>query len=170
MRLLLVGLLALGLALPAMADDYSGKSVRVKKDDLKLGRKLVIQGEVVAEQKDLPKPNDKTGKPDAKDDWTGKSVLPKKRQSEIRIGDWEDGKQVYWKAHNLLNCTVREDRDSFLRVHDGRREGWVSKDDFVPAADAPIYWDKAVTANPMDTYALMMRGHGWKDKGEYKMR
>lgn len=167
MRLLLVGLLALGLALPVLADDYSGKTLRLKKDALNLSRKLVIQGEVVAEQKDLPKPNDKTGKPDAKDDWTGKSVLPKKRQSEIRIGDWKDGKQVFWKAHNLLNCTVREDRDGFLRVYDGHREGWVSKADFATAEDAVVFWDKAVKANAKDSYALNMRGACWMEIGEY---
>ena len=54
-----------------------------------------------------------------------------------------------------------------MRVYDGRREGWVSKVDFVTTADGLTYWDKAVKANPMDTYALIMRGLGWQIKGEF---
>ncbi len=99
--------------------------------------------------------------------WFGKTVLPKRHSDSVRIGNWEDGKQVTWKPKNLMNCTVREDRDGFLRVHDGRWEGWVSKDDMLTAEDAPIFFDKAVKANLKDANAWYMRGSAWDSKGEY---
>ena len=62
---------------------------------------------------------------------------------------------------------VRKDNgDGWVRIHDGHREGWVQKEDLVSKEDAPIFWDKAVKANPKDTFALRMRGVGWCEKGE----
>ncbi len=198
-------LLALTLALLAVsglrADDLAGKTVKVKKDGVQLGRQtgtgLIRDGDALSRAKTytvkteddgylelvgqtgflftqdvevvatMPKKDDKAKKPDPKDDWTGKKVLPKKPEKDIQFGDWIDGKQEYFKAHNLMNCVVRQDRNGFLRVYDMRREGWVLKEDFLLPEDAPIYWDKAVKANPKDTYALHMRGVGWYDKKEY---
>ena len=116
----------------------------------------------------LPKDTDESKKPDPKDDWTGKEVLPTKHQSDIPFGDWIDGKPVYFAPHNLMTCVVRDDRDGFLRVYDYRREGWVPKEDFLLPEDAPIYWDKIVKANPKDLNALWMRGIGWQRKKEYE--
>jgi len=169
-------LLALGLALLAVAglraDDLVGKTVKVKKDGVQLGRQtgtgLIREGDALSRAKTytvkteddgyiqlvgqtgflftqdvevvaaLPKKDDKAKKPDPKDDWTGKKVLPKKPKKDIQFGDWIDGKQEYFPAHNLLNCIVRQDRGGFLRVYDMRREGWVLKEDFLLSEDAPI--------------------------------
>ncbi len=201
MRSLLALVLAV-LACPlATADDWTGKTIRVKEDGVKpgptSGNGIVVgdtaldkgkaytvkaddgtrlqldagwifkfQAEVVADFKPFPKPL----QPDEKvktDGWFGKKVLPRRDSDTIRIGTWEDGKQVTWKANNLLNCTVREDRDGYLRVYDGRWEGWVSKDDMVTAEDAPAWWDKEVKANPNSHYGWFMRAASWKDKGEF---
>ena len=153
------------------ADVDTTKTYTVKSDDgtiLELDGGFIFKSEaaVAADVKPFPKPR-KDGEKVDTGGWFGKKLLPKRHTSEIRIGTWEDGKQVTWKPKNLLNCTVREDRDGFLRVYDGRWEGWVSKDDMVTAEDAPIYFDKAVKANPNDANAWSMRGLGWKDKGEY---
>ena len=186
---------------PAFADDWTGKTVRVKEGGLKLGRKfgggLVRDGaaldrgstytvkaddggileldggfvfrsdvEVTADAKPVPKEKAKDTDPAAKKgEWFGKKVLPRRDQSTIRMSDWVDGKEVFWTPHNLLNCTVREDREGFLRVYDMRREGWVPKADMVTAEDAPAWWDKAVKERPNDPYAWQMRGLGWQDKG-----
>ena len=201
MRSLFALSLALLIGTALRADDLVGKTVKVKKDDVRLGTKngtgLIRDGDALTRAKTytvkteddgylelvgqtgflftqdvevvaaLPKKDDKAKKPDPKDDWTGKKVLPKKRTEDIQFGDWIDGKQQYFEAHNLLNCTVRKDRDGFLRVYDLRREGWVLKEDFLLPEDAPIYWDKALKANPKDLHALYMRGLGWSDKKEF---
>jgi len=62
---------------------------------------------------------------------------------------------------------VREDRDGWLRMYDGRREGWARKSDFVLSRDAPAYFTDRIRANPADSFALIMRGQGWLDRGEY---
>src|SRR5262245_48170466 len=100
------------------------------------------------------------------DDWTGKRVLPTRHSSEIQFGDWVNGQKVYWEAYDLLNCRVRADDAGFLRVHDGRREGWVDKDDFVLVEDAAATWAERIKANPNDTFALCMRGIGYNLSGE----
>ena len=103
------------------------KTYTVKSDDgtvLELNGGFIFKFEaaVVAEVKPFPKPL-KDGEKVDTGGWFGKKVLPKRHSDTIRIGNWEDGKQVTWKAKNLLNCTAREDRDGFLRVYDGRWEG-----------------------------------------------
>ena len=114
---------------------------------------------VVADDSKGTKALPKKGDVVEKGGWYGKDVLPKKPLKEIRIGDWVDGKAIYWQPHSLRDNTVREDRGGFLRVHDGRREGWVDKDDFVTLEDASAYFDKLVTANPKDSGIWMMRGY-----------
>lgn len=120
----------------------------------------------IAEDRPIPKPL-KEGEKLKTDGWFGKKVLPKRDPETIRIGDWVDGKQVYWTPHNLFNCTVREDRDGFLRLHDQRREGWVAKEDMVTVEEAPAFFDKLVKEQPNNYYVWQMRGVGWKAKGEY---
>ncbi len=150
-----------------------GKPYMVKSDDgtnleLPGGHIFKFEATLAADEKPFPKVRAKDTDPAAaKGEWFGKKVLPKRDQSTIRMGDDEDGKPVYWTPHNLWNCTVREDRDGYLRLYDDRREGWVLKDDMVTAADAPAWWDKAVKEKPNNVYAWWMRGLSWHDKGEY---
>ena len=203
MRMLLIASLLLALASPAFADDWKGKSVAVKVDGLKLGRKLdgglIRDGDALSSKKSyVVKADDgtflelaggfvfksdvevvagaefpKTFVKDAegekpKDRWAfGTSVLPTKHTDDIQFGDWIDDKQEYFKLSGFLPMYVRKDNgDGWVRIHDSYREGWVQKEDLVTKEDAPIFWDKAVKANPKDTHALQMRGLGWRDKGE----
>ncbi|MGL6076039.1 MAG: tetratricopeptide repeat protein [Fimbriiglobus sp.] len=197
----MVLLMSLVVLTSLQADDWTGKTIKVKENGLKLGRKLGgglvrdgealdssktyrvkasddtyleleggfifrIDAEAVADATPFPKPL-KDGEKVKTDGWFGKKVLPKRSEDTIQIGDWVDGKQETWTPHNLLNSTVREDRGGFLRVYDGRREGWVSKDDMVTAEDAPAYFDKAVKENPNSYHGWDMRGISWYRKGEF---
>ena len=98
--------------------------------------------------------------------WVGESVLPTKPANDIRFGDLVDGKHVYFLFSGLMPFKVRADRDGWLRIHDGHREGWADKADFVLVRDAPAYFHRRVQANPKDTWALSMRGQGWLQIGE----
>jgi len=98
--------------------------------------------------------------------WNGETVMPIKPTKDIQFGDWIDGKQVYYPLSQRVAMTVRDDREGWLRIHDGHREGWVDKADFVLVRDAPAYFDRLVNADPTNTYALHMRGSGWLQKGE----
>ena len=102
-----------------------------------------------------------------KKSWTGESVMHTKRPEKIRFGDQVDGKQVWFVLRDYLPIKVREDRDGWLRIHDGHIEGWADKDDFILVNDAPAYFHHRVQADPKDAWALSMRGVGWYEKGEY---
>jgi tetratricopeptide (TPR) repeat protein len=152
-----------------------GRSYVVKSDDgsflelvgqagfiFKLEAEVVAGGEVV--KKDAP-----AAKVNEKNLWPADTkVLPKKRPGEIRFGDRDrTGKEVFFELSGIMPMLVRKDPgDGWIRIHDGHREGWVRKDDLVTREDAPAYWDKAVKANPKDTWALYMRGNGWWQQGE----
>ena len=60
-----------------------------------------------------------------------------KPAKEIEFGDRLDDEQVYFPFSGILPIEVREDRDGWLRIHDGHNEGWADKDDFILATDAP---------------------------------
>ena len=148
------------------------KSYVVKSDDgtlLELADGYIFKFEAeLGKEPDLPKAKAKdTDAAKDKGEWFGKKVLPKRSESTIQIGDYEDDKPVYWTPHNLMNCTVREDKGGFLRLYDDRREGWVKKEDMVTAEDAPAWWDQEVKKNPNSYYGWHMRGVSWKDKKEY---
>jgi predicted Zn-dependent protease len=106
------------------------------------------------------------GEATAQESWVGQSVLYTKPSKEIKFGDVVQGKQVYYPISKIAKMLVQEDREGWLRIHDGHREGWVDKGDFVLVRDAPAYFHRRVQANPKDTYALAMRGVGWLEKGE----
>lgn len=151
-----------------------GKTFVVKSDDgsyLELvGEKGYIfksEAEVVAGRA-MPKKGDPAPK-DYKNLWAaGTRALPKIDSDKIQFGDRDAyGKQTYFKIAGLGVTVIQDNGDGWVRVRDRSREGWVSKDDFVTAADAPIFFDKAVKANPKDTWTLNMRGAGWDEKGEY---
>jgi tetratricopeptide (TPR) repeat protein len=97
--------------------------------------------------------------------WVGETVLPKKPNNDIKFGDRVGDRQVYFPLASL-SLQVRDERDGWLRIHDGHREGWAEKDDFVLGRDAPAYFHRRVQANPKDTWALFMRGAGWLEKKE----
>jgi lipoprotein NlpI len=98
--------------------------------------------------------------------WKGENVLPTKPAKDISFGDNTDGKQVYFPFSGRWPITVRDDRDGWIRIHDGVREGWADKSQFVLVRDAPAYFHRRVQADPKDTWALSMRGAGWLQKGE----
>ena len=115
----------------------------------------------------VPKPL-KDGEKPTKAGWFGQRVYPKKPSNEIWMGAWRDGEERFWRPNNLMNCEVREDRDGFVRVFDGRQEGWVKKADLITVSDAVDHFDKAVKANADDLYARWMRGVSLLDSGEPK--
>lgn len=102
-----------------------------------------------------------------KKSWVGESVMHTKPAKQIKFGDRLDDKQVEFAFTGRLPIRVREDRDGWLRIHDGHNEGWAAKGDFVLADDAPAYFHRRVQADPGDAWALQMRGEGWHRKGEY---
>ena len=94
--------------------------------------------------------------------WVGEAVLYTKPIKDIKFIKGVDGKEIDSAFSGLLPIKVREDRDGKLRIHDGHREGWVDKADFVLAHEAPAYFDKHVQADPKDTFALFMRAGIWR--------
>src|SRR5689334_12657986 len=95
----------------------------------------------------------------------GKWVFCKKPAKEIQFGDWVDGKQVYFEL-NAIIVNVREEREGWLRVFDGCREGWIDNDDCLLPKEALTYFQGLLDANPNNTWALLMRGNARQEKGE----
>jgi tetratricopeptide (TPR) repeat protein len=89
-----------------------------------------------------------------------------KYPKDIQFGDRIAGKQIYFPLAMVKLYQVRADSQGRLRIHDGNREGWVDKADFVLARDAAAYFHRRVQANPKDAWALAKRGTDWLDKGE----
>jgi tetratricopeptide (TPR) repeat protein len=98
--------------------------------------------------------------------WVGKSVIYNKPAEEIKFGDIVDGKQTYFSFSGIIPIEVRGEREGRLRIHDGLRQGWVDKADFVPMHDASGFFDRRVQANPNDFFALYMRGVSWLNNDE----
>ncbi|HWY86048.1 MAG TPA: tetratricopeptide repeat protein [Gemmataceae bacterium] len=98
--------------------------------------------------------------------WIGESVVYTKPSRDVKFGDVVEGKQVYFPFSGIMPIKVRDDREGWLRIFDGDREGWVPKADFVLVRDAPAYFNRRVHADPRDTFALYMRGEGWLRNGE----
>lgn len=62
---------------------------------------------------------------------------------------------------------MRADRDGWLRLFDGHREGWAKKDDFILSRDATAYFTTRINANASDSFAWSSRGIAWRDRGEF---
>jgi tetratricopeptide (TPR) repeat protein len=98
--------------------------------------------------------------------WVGQSVIYTKPARQIRFMHSLDDRRLSFLFFGRLPITVRDEREGWLLIHDGHREGWVDKADFVLVRDAPAYFDHRVQGNPSDTWALLMRGNAWHGKGE----
>ncbi len=96
--------------------------------------------------------------------WVGENVLPTRPAGEIKFGDRVGDKQEFFPFSGRWPFKVREENGGWLRLHDGRREGWVDKADFVLAGEAFAYFDKRILSNPKDRFALSMRGAYWLEK------
>src|SRR5262245_27392848 len=83
----------------------------------------------------------------------GELVTPIKSDKEIVFGDVINGKQVYFAFKTVHPIKVRDDREGWLRVSNGEREGWVDKADFILSRDGPAYFRGRVLANPKDEFA-----------------
>lgn len=99
--------------------------------------------------------------------WVGQSVLHTKPASQIKFGDRVGDKQEFFPFSGRWPFVVREEKEGWLRLFDGRREGWVDKADFVLASESFAYFDGRVRANPKDTFALTLRGGYWMGKKDY---
>jgi tetratricopeptide (TPR) repeat protein len=102
----------------------------------------------------------------AQGSWIGESVLPTKPSKEIRFRAVVQRQQIFFPFSGRWPIKVRDDREGWLRIYDGHREGWADKADFVLVRDAPAHFGRRVQANPKDTFALLMRGAAWSQKGE----
>ena len=78
-----------------------------------------------------------------------------------------DGKQVYFEFFGQYPQKVRDERDGWLRLFDGHREGWADKADFLLSRDATAYFTDRINADPKDIFAWGSRGIAWKDRGEF---
>ncbi|OWK39440.1 tetratricopeptide repeat protein [Fimbriiglobus ruber] len=103
---------------------------------------------------------------DPPDSWKGEMVVGKKRAKEITFADKTSGERVHFEFRGHYPIKVRDDKDGWLKIFDGHREGWAQKDQFVLSKDAPAYFAARVGTNPNDAYAWLMKGIGWLDKQE----
>lgn len=109
--------------------------------------------------REMPKPGAPGPKADAKDLWAdGDKAMLKRANSQIQFGDrFADGRTVFYPIGGTSVTVRRDNGDGWVRVHDSRKEGWVGKDDLVLLKDAVEHFDKAVQANPRDSWSLFMR-------------
>src|SRR5205085_10304309 len=82
--------------------------------------------------------------------WVGEVVLPTKPPKDIKFGDRMGDKEVFYPFSGRWPFKVRDEKEGWLRLHDGRREGWVDKADFVLAKDAFAYFDGRLQRNAKD--------------------
>ena len=94
-------------------------------------------------------------------------MVGKKHPSEIKFGNRVDGKEVFFEFAGHYPIKVREDREGWLRLFDGHREGWADKDQFVLSRDATAYFTDRLGTNPSDEFAWWGRGLAWLDREEY---
>ncbi|HEV3449117.1 MAG TPA: tetratricopeptide repeat-containing serine protease family protein, partial [Gemmataceae bacterium] len=93
--------------------------------------------------------------------WVGEAVLPTKPNKDIKFWDRVDGKEVQLSLSGIMPYAVRDERKTLLRIHDGYREGWVDKADFVLGRDAVAHFQRLVQADPSNPWPLFMRGIAW---------
>jgi tetratricopeptide (TPR) repeat protein len=99
--------------------------------------------------------------------WLGENVLQTRPAGEITFGTRANDKQVNYTFSGRWPFKVREDKDGWIRIHDGNHEGWARKSDFVLAREAYDYFTQRIESNPKDHFALLMRGGYWSEKKEY---
>jgi tetratricopeptide (TPR) repeat protein len=109
--------------------------------------------------REMPKPGAPGPKADAKDLWAeGERAMPRRSNSQIQFGDrTADGRITFYALAGNTVTVRRDNGDGWIRARDSRNEGWVGKDDLVLLKDAVDHFDKAVKANPRDTWSLFMR-------------
>lgn len=99
------------------------------------------------------------------DDWTGKTVIPKRSGTKIGHTD-ETGRMIYTAELKLLDYKVRKDKDGYLLLVQNDIDDWGSKSDFVLIDDAVAYFTDRIRENPSDVGAWNRRGWAWQLKGE----
>ncbi len=108
-----------------------------------------------------------SGRALAQESWLGQSVMPIKKDKDIQFGDVINGKQVYFPFKTVSPIKVRADREGWLRVSNGEREGWVDKADFNLSRNvAATFQLRVLAANPKGTYALYTRDGALIVQGE----
>ncbi|MFO0866287.1 MAG: tetratricopeptide repeat protein [Gemmataceae bacterium] len=99
--------------------------------------------------------------------WAGERIIPIRPSKEIQFSIVVEGTKASLQLNNLAAFICREERGGYLRIHDGRREGWVPKSDFVKGTDAMQYFDRQLSTDPGNFHALFMRGIGWQEMKEH---
>jgi hypothetical protein len=108
-----------------------------------------------------------SGRAVAQESWVGQSVMPIKNDKDIQFGDWINGRQVHFPFKTVFPIKVRDDREGWLRVSNGEREGWVDKADFILSRNGPATFHvRVLAANPKGEYAIYTRDGALIVKGE----
>jgi tetratricopeptide (TPR) repeat protein len=142
-----------------------GEAFTVKSDDgiyvELVGQKgFLFKGDVeLFVGREMPKPGAPGPKVDAKDLWPeGDRAMPRRANSQIQFGDrTADGRITFYTLVGTTVTVRRDNGDGWVRARDSRNEGWVGKDDLVLLKDAVAHFDKAVRADPRDSWSLFMR-------------
>jgi hypothetical protein len=103
----------------------------------------------------------------AQESWLGQLVVPIKKDKDIQFGDVINGKQVYFPFKTVSPIKVRADREGWIRISNGEREGWADKADFILSREVHATFQlNVLVASPKGEYALYTRDGALLVKGE----
>ena len=98
--------------------------------------------------------------------WLGQIVFPKIDNLQI-TRDGADGRSIPVAILNEMYYQVRADQDGKLKlVTQNGLEGWISKNDALPPAEAAKYFSSELEKNPQDTGLLRKRASARDLNGE----
>jgi tetratricopeptide (TPR) repeat protein len=98
--------------------------------------------------------------------WVGEFIAPTAPLKELRFWAVVGDEEVRLTFAGDWPFRVRADSDGKLRIHDGRREGWVHKKDFVRLRDSIAYFADRVGTDRSDSWAQFMLGTLHMMKGD----
>jgi tetratricopeptide (TPR) repeat protein len=90
--------------------------------------------------------------------WEGKTVILTRPAVKLET---PEGTDIAPKTPGLakdLTFTVRKEEKDRLLIDSRRQQGWISKSDAIPFAQAVAYFTKELENNPMNSHALTARG------------
>jgi tetratricopeptide (TPR) repeat protein len=99
--------------------------------------------------------------------WKGRKILPRQSPAAIFV----DHRYLFdFDDFSLLDSfpyEVRDEKDNWLKIFDGEREGWAQKSNFVKQEDSPALWEDMLKRDPKNAFALNMRGISRRLNGEF---
>src|ERR1043166_9101798 len=94
----------------------------------------------------------------AEPSWEGKTILLTRPAVKLEA---PEGKGIAPKTSGVakdLTFTVRKEEKGRLLIDSRRQQGWISKSDAIPFAQATAYFTKELDSNPKNSHALTARG------------